>query len=480
MKISENRKRTVRIAEAVKTAVLGVLVISLVVLVAVYIRGIRVYEKVVSGDDASGSFNKLWSAQGGEEPRGLDPARLLPEFIGYKQAAFITPRGCVGSSDAVSALYDLVKPCLLELFGSSSVCRKLDQSVGKAHFVAAQSGEEFIYLRYHEPVLYQVIYAYGANRLTVSPTDTASGEDGAVGAYVSELMIVPDNSTGVNMTVAYAYDSYGNYYEFRPSKYTSTSSFYISKLANSDSGITTTDFFFLSDDAFEGSEPMITSETECTEIKLSVVGFGDEELKNGLLRLLGYNPDKLDEYDDNGADVYIDSHSQLRLGGGGVSFVTADASGTAVKRGLDVETLLGYTLDGEPSFFDKLTAADNLIRRLEAVSTALTGGEASLCLGEIYSENELLTVEYFLTYNNIRVGDGIQLRVTVADDTVCGFEMFPTSVGVGENETLIPEPGFILKQLKASRTLGAEDTVRDFCLRYNGQTAEWTAVLAED
>jgi len=465
------------VRENIKTAVLGLLVITLVVLVGVYIRGIQVYEKVV-GEKEQESFNKLWSVQGGDEPHGLDPSRLVPEFIGYKQSAFANPRGCVGNSGAVGALYDLVKPCIIELFGSNSVCTVLEGDAGRKSFEAAKSKDEFIYIRYHVPVMYQVIYAYGADELTVSEEDVAVGESGTVGAYVSELIIISDDSRGARMTIAYASDSKGGYYEFRPKEYSAESSFYISKLANNDSGITTSDFTFVTDELFAEAEPMINSELLCSEIIVSPTDFSDEAIRNELLRLLGYNPDKLDAYDDNGADVYIDSHSRLRLGGGSISFVTSDATAGVYDgvRGITLDTLLGYSLDKTPTFFDKLTAADNFIRLLGEVSADLIGGEASLCLGDIYRNDELMVFEYFPTYNNIRIASDAGLRIVFAENTLCEFELFPITASVGENETLLTTPEYVLKQLKNSGAISADAACEDVRARYSGGSTEWSVV----
>ena len=477
-KKSISKTKAPSIPEIIRTAVLGVLVVSLVVLVAVYIHGIQVYEKVVEDEDPE-SFNKLWSAQGGSEPRGLDTTHLIPDFIGYKQSSFITPRGCVGDADSVGALYDLVKPCLLELFGKDSVCVPLDKGEGEALFRNAQNNDEFIYVRYHVPVMFQMIYAYCADKLTVSEEEVAAGADGAVGAYVSELIIVSENDENSQLTVAYAVGHDGEYYEFRPKNYTAQSSFYISKLANNDSGITTSDFVFVDSGILDDLEPMVDSELLSSDINVSVISLSDETVRDDLLRLLGYNPDKVDVYDDRGTDVYIDSHhSQLRIGGGSVSFVTADASAeTSDKlRGISVDTLLGYTIDGVPTLLDKLTAADNFIRLLSDVSPKLTGEDGRLCLGDVYRKDDLLIVEYILTYNNIRVEDGVHLRMAFAESTICEFELFPIAVSENDTQTLVPEPMYIAKQLEALEMVTDDAPVTDMRLRYIGGSAEWVAL----
>ena len=85
-------------------------------------------------------------------------------------------------------------------------------------------------------------------------------------------------------------------------------------------------------------------------------------------------------------------------------------------------------------------------------------------------------IEYILTYNNIRVGGGIQLRMAFAESTLCEFELFPIAVDAVETETLVPTPGYITKQLEALGNISPEEPVCDIRLRYVGSSAEWVAV----
>ncbi|MBQ8552500.1 MAG: hypothetical protein IJ428_06780 [Clostridia bacterium] len=469
------KRRITNAVEIFKTVLMALLVVSLILLVVIYISGMRVYENMVMKKSLGESFDKLWSVQSGTEPEGLDGAYLMPEFVGYKQSTFLSPRGCVGDSDSVSELYDLIKPCILELFGSDAVCRELPVDYGADTFFAARENEEFIYLRYHQPVLYQLIYAYAADTLTVSEADVASGSEGNIGAYVSELIIIPDKDFAAHRFVAYASDGDGRYYEFRPAQHIVTSSFYISKLADGGGNINTYEFEFADD----GHAVLIDGEIECSVISSQAAVVEEESTLNGLLRLFGYNPDKLDGYSDEGADVYIDSHSQLRIGEGSILFSTSDASETSggTLRGLGIDTLLGYTGDGTPSLFDKLTAVDNLIGKLDAVSADFAGGGATACLGDVYSDGALLVVEYFLTYNNIRIGSEPYLRAVLTDNTVCELELRPITVSSTEESTLTPQPDYILRKLTELGRLSADTHIASVSLNYTGSEAEWTVEL---
>lgn len=478
----EKNRMLFRRGELVKSVLLGLLVVSLIALVAVYISGTKVYEAATAGDGIGKSFDKLWSALGGVEPKGLDSERLLPEFIGYKQTVNKEPLGCVADGQAGSELYGIIKPCLIELFGSSSVCRALTPSAGERQFNQAAEGEEFVYLRYHEPVLYQMIYAYAAEKLTVSQSDVAAGTDGNVGAYISELIIVPDKDFAAHRFVAYAHDGEGNYYEFRPGDYVVSSEFYISKLA--DRGTSAVNVFrFSKEYGFDLAVPLVDCELETDIIVSESVDARNGAVRDELLRLFGYNPDKLDGFADEaeGAYVYIDSHSRLKLGDGVISFLTSDAYDTGGDdvRGVRVDTLLGYSIDGTPTLFDKLTATDNLIARLSGISSELTGGEAQLCLGDVYSDGVFLVIEYILTYDNVRIGDEAYIRAVLTEDAVSRLEMQPVSVKITAGTSLVPAPDYVLKKLLLVNGELAADSIGDIYLRYVDGKAQWAARLAE-
>ncbi len=473
--------RVIKVVEAVKTCLLSVLVITLIVLVVVYIRGTRVFENAVSNKDNPGeSFDKLFSVLGGKEPEGLDSSFLIPEFIGFKQSTRSTSRACVGDNEAASELYSIIKPCIIELFGKDSTCRRLSQSAGERLFSEAQNSEEFVYLSFHEPVLYQLIYAYAADTLTVSAADVAAADEDGTGAYVSELIIIPDNDFASHRFIAYAYDPISGYFEFRPSEYVVASDFYISKL--SDNGEKTVEFEF-GDQLFSGpAKPLVSEQLTLDCISIVPASVPGGEQGEELLRFFGYNPDKLDVFVDEAENsyVYIDSHSRLKIGEGIISFVTSDAYALYdhTRRGIAIDDLLGYSNDGISTLFDKLTAADNLIGRLGEYSSELIGGDGTLCLGEVYSEGPLLVIEYLLTYENVVVRTEPHMRFVFTDETVCEIEINSEIVKVLDASANVPEPGFVLKALKASGSLSEELIPNRLYLCYTDGEAEWKIELA--
>ncbi len=466
------KRRFLGAFEIFKTILLVLLVILLIVLVVVYISGMKVYENTVMKKKQNDSFDKLWSVQSGIQPEGINSDHLLPEFVGYKQSTFMSARGCVGDADSVTELYELVKPCILELFGSEAVCRALSADNGVDAFERAKKSDEFIYIRYHVPVLYQLIYAFAADTLTVSESDVAVGGDGNIGAYVSELIIVPDKDFAAHRFVAYASDGAGRYFEFRPAQHIVTSGFYISKLADGAQNIEAYGFDFI--DGTNIAAP--DAEIECSVISKSTSDYPEQTDRNALLRLFKYNPDKLDWYTDGEVDVYIDSHSQLRIGNGIISFSTSDSleDSGGTMRGIEIETLLGYTVDGAPSLFDKLSAVDNLVGRLGDISPSLVGGTAVPCLGDVYTDKSLLTVEYFLTYNNIRIGTEPYLRAVITENTISEIELLPVYITGSKETVLVPKPMYVVRKLDELEMLPLGLGVKAVSLNYTGSNAEWT------
>ena len=467
-------RRSVSVRETVKTAVLMSLLVSLIALVVVYVSGMRAYEEAISKNTPGENFDRLWSVVSDAESEGLDASNLLPEIIGYKQSTSPTPLAAIASADGISELYNITKPCILELFGNNSVCSVLSAVEGKHRIAAAKASEEFVYLRYHEPVLYQLIYAYAADTLTVSENDVATGGTGNIGAYISELIIVPDRDFAAHRFVAYATDSYGNYYEFRPGAHVLTSDFYISKLATTASAVTVFPLYFSDDHRFTSDEPIVDGEIEYYPISMAYLDPGNFALHDALLDLFEYNKEKLDGYSDVTGYVFVDTHSQLRIEEGYISFQTTDATvSDGSLRGIRIDSLLGYVSSDASGLFDKLTALDSLIGRLEKISNELVGGSADVCLGEVYSSDSLLVIEYFLTYNGIRIGNEPYLRAVLTDQTICELTLHPIFVTPVDTTELSLSLGYILDSLDKTGNLDKNRQIDSARFLYTDGHADW-------
>ena len=464
---AEARRGSGRVAETIRTVTLGVLVVTLVVLVIVYIGGTHIYQNMTS-DAGKKPFNieKLWSVRSDAGTDGLEKSHLLPEFIGYRIAGG-SPVGSLADRESAEELYSLVGSCLSELFGSDSRCSSIDPNEGERLMNEALSGSEYIFIRYHEPVLARMIYAYAAGKLVISDSDAAYVEDGVGAVYVSELVIKPDEDVAAHRFVAYACDGDGGYFRFSQDKSVVASDFYISKLADSGLKISLESFTFSDSEYLRPRQPVLDANMVSVDISAEPAEISDSKKIDGLLRVFGYNPDKASSYPDEYAMNYVDSGSRLRLGTGTIWYQANDAAS-----GLRLDSLLGYMAGDYLSVYDKLTAVDNLIKRIDALSDELVGGEAVLCLGDVYMSDGRLVFEFFYTYNNIRIGGSPSLRAEIEQDRLYSFSLTAESYSGTDEERLSPLQSFILRKLEA---FGKLDGITDGEMRYiyRGGAAEW-------
>jgi hypothetical protein len=470
---SEKHRRLEDAIEKVKTVLLALLVVSLIMLVVIYISGTQIYQSMTRGEEKK-TFDKLWSVQRTVNTEGLDSGRLLPEFIGYKLTGS-EPTGSIADRDAVSLLYRLISPCLIELFGRGSFCEPLGIN-GDKLFKEAAGSNEYIYIRYHEPVLYQMIFAYASEKLTIAESDVAVMKNYDNGVYVSEIIIIPDKNTAAHRFIAYVCDGEGNYYEFKQGENVIASVFYFSKLADSASSIDSLKFYLSKDGESEifsnlkSVQPIIDAELETEDIYAEPVQMINSKITHPLMRLFGYNPDKLNGMiDENGVGIYIDSHSRIRLETGGFTYRAFDTT-----MGIKLESLLGYSVDDKLNLFDKLTAVDNLINSLADISPSLVGGEAALCLGDVYYEDGLLVFEYFNTFRNIRISGNPAVRAVLSQETLYSFELSAQSYKGTDSFSYSLSQSYVLRKLRETGKLTDEITKLDIRFTYHGNKAGWS------
>ena len=462
-----NRKKYIHASELVRSIILALLVVSLILLVVVYIGGTHIYQSMTT-DEGERPFDKLWSVQSDVNTEGLDATRMIPEFIGYKLASS-EPVGCIADRESALELYKLVTPCLNELFGSSGICVGLDKEEGQRLFSEAASGSEYIYIRYHVPVMYQLIFAYASEKLVISDSDVARLGSDLANAYISEIIIIPDNNVAAHRFVAYAFDGSDRYFMFRLEESVLSSSFYMSRLSDEQLAIKTYPFDFADIPALSISQPMLDAELEAEVIASNESGFDSIDTRNSLLRLFDFNPDKLSSYIDDDTEVFVRSTSRLRLGGGRISYQASD-----IGSGVTLRNLLGYSVNDGLSLYDQLTAADNLIRRIGKISSELIGGEAALCLGDVYTENGLLYVEFFYTYANIRISDEPAAVIAMSQESLYSFTLETRAYTGTDEYTYSPPQQYIIEKLLASGSLGTGHDAQ-MVFAYRDGKAIWSA-----
>ncbi len=435
---SREERRLESFAETLKTLILTVLVISLISLTVVYIGGTHIYQTMTE-DAEPKVFDKLWSTQSDYRSEGLDGARLSPELICYRLTG-AEPRGVIASEESIAEVWELISPCLAELLGNGSVCSELEPSDGEHRFHAALASDEYIFVRFHEPTLYQLVYAYISGRATIEE-DAAASMLGEGGAYLRELVILPESDVAAHRFVAFASDGEGNYYEFRLADEFVASDFYLSRLGGQGESATLLPVTFPGG-SLSRTQPLVSGELDSVSLSSEKIDLTERELYEKLLPLLGFNPEKLRGYTSEGVGVYYNSDSRVRLEVGKLSYSAVDASG-----GLPIADLLGYSTVSTLSLYDKLIAVDNLLTGIEELSPQLTGGEARLCLGSVYTEGGLLVIEYIPTYDGMRIESAPTVRAKLAQDRLTSLELTAVAYAVEGASTLSPEQGYVIRKL---------------------------------
>ena len=463
MSMEKNRRN--QAFETAKTVVLAMLVASLAILLVIYIGGTHIYQSMTRTDEKK-VFDKLWSVQSGQRSDGLDKSRLLPGMIGYRLTG-TEPVCTVKDSESASELYEIISPCIIELFGNGSTCEELTYTDGELLYTEAVTGSEYIFMRWHEPVLYQLIYAYSAGRLTITESDTAvyRGKNPG-GAYISELVIVPESDVAAHRFTAIAKDSDGRYFKFSRDPGALASDFHISKLSDAAAKVETLPLEFTTNDIMR-LEPLVLSELQCADIEKLPAAMPEDQKSDRLLTLFGYNPDKLKSYHYDGGAVYYDSHSRIRLEPGRISYQEVE-----LNSGIGLSKLLGYSVDGEFSLFDKLAAVDYLLTGLSGINSGLVGGEAKLCLGNVYTDGGLLVFEYFYTCENIRITGEPAVKAVFGQETLHSFELDAANFRTTGESLLLPTPGYIIRKLGANSSLEGVSSAKLRLVYVDGR-AEW-------
>lgn len=437
-----------RTSEAVKTVILTILVVCLIILVIIYIGGTHIYQTMTDTGEKK-VFDKLWSVQSGQYSDGLNVKRAMPELVAYKFAG--SSSVCTKDSTSTETIYELISPCIVELFGSGSTCEEISEAEGRTIYLSYTTGSEYIYLRWHEELLYQLIYAYSSDRVAISESDTAVFVSTSnSGAYIKEIIIVPENDVAAHRFTAVAKDSNGRYFLFKRNAEAVASEFHISKLSDASSKINALPFEFVTNENCD-TEPMILSELTFEDIDVTSAAIPTGEQLNSILKLFGYNLDKLNSYSYEGLASYNDSHSRIRFRNGSISYKAVDTdSGTGLYE------LLGYSADDGYSLFDKLSAIDCFLTAIYDISPEIIGNKADLNLGNVYTEEGLLVFEYFYTYANIRISNSVAVKAVLSQSTLYSLDIQTINCEPNGEYTIVPNGEYVINKLKSSGKLNNE------------------------
>ena len=400
--------RTEKITEAVKTAVLLVLLVAAVCMCVIYMlsyQGAAPYgftrEAMETLDGASIKYQYL---------KYYDAAYAAPCFIGISSRRLGENIGFLYNEKTEGVLYADVLRFYEKLFGAEGTTEQMTTAEGEAAFSDIMEGD-YLYLSYFCDLPKSLIMAMA------EPENVFSGMSGE---YIKEIFLVPDrylrdgvsvSSSGVSLyTAIYSFyavarDSAGNYYRYTTSyvpereEDVSFNTNYYLTYTTLRSALRYEFAPMLSEDAFLKAHGFSEKVTDTTAVIVGGVsapvlsveaGALDDDSVNAYLTALLMNPERVSSYtDENGVRFYFDEGRNVRISPDGSLRYTALGS-----EGIALADLFGYRpSDGRYDAFDYIGAA---LMVASSLDHAPSGADVTprLYLSGVGYDGRVLTVRF--------------------------------------------------------------------------------------
>ncbi len=393
--------------ETLKSVILVLLFCLMIFLSAYYI--VSTQWLTAAGSDTL-DLNRLLIVRE-ETSASFDASLVLPDAVCYTLNGI--PHVCMSDADILGDIYDTVSDALIVLLGSSSAARTVSEEEGEQLWQAAIRANNSIYLRFFTQLPAPVLLACLEGGITSSGVEYAEG-----GLFnITEMFIVLEPIAGNACQYhGVARDSSGSTAVFTPTEQAKTlyditalSTFNanasviggsFSARTETDYGLPLTDTTLITGDHFSG--------------RLIGVSCGiTEETRGGLLRLFGYNPDRLNRYTENdGNTVYVETFGNMRLSDTGLQYEGSEENGLAVS------SLLGYeNYSMSYNLYELLNASCALYNRLRQIDAGLAGGKASPVLLEIGTAGRDVTFRFGMVYDGILLYDAGYTPLTAYEVT---------------------------------------------------------------
>ncbi len=431
-----------RFIEGLKTLLIFVLIVVMIVLLILLMVG-----QGTSGEGGALPSDRMVVYTTGAETgftKGMDTSRVLPSSL-----LFCENGGeirCLVASGTMEKPYTALYTPLRTLFGAMGICTRLDKEAGEALWARALLAGDFIALTYEGALPPAVIRAYTfaeevAETENVSPDETPSGDT----AYIKYLILVAydvlfDTDDGGDAVCAVARDLAGTTAVFStlppptPAVQTEAEADVRREARITADNALTTYTAALAGLAAEAQTVTFSTATEMLTLSpenngvyrlpaltLSVWdpttalfsdgasqdGIHDSDIAGAFLELLGTDARDTDNYytDNAGGRVYLNADGRLWLSRGGRIRYTASGGG-----GIPIADYLGYASVGSSYLLSEyLRAADRLLSRLDALDSALGGGDADISLYAVNATEDTpggIRLRYVYTYNGIVLTEG--------------------------------------------------------------------------
>lgn len=341
---------------------------------------------------------------------------LLPEFIGLTVSG--KQLGVSASYYLISELYELLAPTIGQALTTAvPLAQEMDDDTWNSY----TSAETSVYVRYHSELTDGVVALFAGR------TQNLRFRDG-----VREIFILPSREE----TVVAIRSAAGEVIQYLlPGYMTSVSANEISRFVRSYGGGMTS--FLFNEETYPSlawTEPICTDAIQTRNLIMTDSTAGLLQNSSGeretLLRLFGFNPDKLLNVHEeaDGSSSYYDTEGILYLRRS--SFEYRRSSGDT---GLDINDILGGSSAGNGSTAEILKsyvqAAVLLYENLAKINRNYTGGDADLLLRSMTSAAGEVTLEFQYVIDNIPIADDrAAYRITFSGGRVLHAELHTIAV----------------------------------------------------
>lgn len=145
----------------------------------------------------------------------------------------------------------------------------------------------------------------------------------------------------------------------------------------------------------------------------------EKDIRNEILRLFGYNPNKTSSYSEGGGEVYVEKYGLLKFSSDALVFEASPDSGLPCGDYIYASDANGY------SIYDIIVLADGFIGKLREIDSETFGKDAYLALSSVAYEDGEVVVTYDYMFNNVRIETGkapaVEIRVRISDGCIVYF-----------------------------------------------------------
>ncbi|NLZ36095.1 MAG: hypothetical protein GX897_01275 [Clostridiales bacterium] len=405
--------RRARAIEKVKNALLALLLFSMAVMAVLLI--LRTQRMTVN-KPVDVDVDRLLTLKNSDRETitAYSAERVTPEFFAYRDGK--TQRALFGPKSLMSGAVSVISDALTCIFGSNAAVSETKGAEGEELWLSCLEAERFIYLKLRSPLPAPVLRMFVDGRLYTDRSYEAQGEI----YYLSDMFILPaeKSADGRCSVRAVARDGGGRIIRYECpdpaldfemlSTYGGNTEFVSFKFARQENPLSI---------ELDPCCPIIKTElpVKCISVSTSLAPVTAVHT-NELLSLFGYNPNRLNRYNDpdTRSDVYIETWGTLRFETDRIQFSATGESG-----GISISDYLPYGYSAaDYNIYELFNCSENFLSMLSAIDNRLTGGDASPVLDAVFAENESVVIRYRCCFDNLSLDSERAIELTFSGDKI--------------------------------------------------------------